>query len=171
MNSSQINAEQKAVNVMESIVAHDFSKVIKSYKKEHKANDEEAEFVLTQLQRWLTLCIVYPEKQYIIGSKVDAMWHNFILFTKDYERFCKDVAGFFIHHLPDVEAEGQGDIEIVIGEKNKRLETLEKDYEKHFGHKFPIGVWPTPMYHKKEHEGCNTCQMPPPCARCSVGMP
>lgn len=56
MNSSQINAEQKAVNVMESIVAHDFSKVIKSYKKEHKANDEEAEFVLTQLQRWLTLC-------------------------------------------------------------------------------------------------------------------
>lgn len=28
MNSSQINAEQKAVNVMESIVAHDFSKVI-----------------------------------------------------------------------------------------------------------------------------------------------
>ena len=33
MNSSQINAEQKAVNVMESIVAHDFSKVIKSYKK------------------------------------------------------------------------------------------------------------------------------------------
>ena len=140
MNSSQINAEQKAVNVMESIVAHDFSKVIKSYKKEHKANDEEAEFVLTQLQRWLTLCIVYPEKQYIIGSKVDAMWHNFILFTKDYERFCKEVAGFFIHHLPDVEAEDQGDIEIDIGEKNKRLEALEIDYELNFGHKFAIEV-------------------------------
>lgn len=101
-------------------------RLIKSYKKEHKANDEEAEFVLTQLQRWLTLCIVYPEKQYIIGSKVDAMWHNFIPFTKDYERFCKEVAGFFIHHLPDVEAEDQGDIEIVIGEKIKDSKPSKK---------------------------------------------
>ncbi len=32
--------------------------------------------------------------------KIDEMWHNFILFTLDYEEFCLTRFGRFIHHRP-----------------------------------------------------------------------
>jgi len=31
---------------------------------------------------------------------VDDLWHEFILFTKQYETFCKGAAGFYVHHIP-----------------------------------------------------------------------
>jgi hypothetical protein len=32
---------------------------------------------------------------------VDLGWHEFILFTKAYQRFCNQEMGRFIHHVPD----------------------------------------------------------------------
>jgi hypothetical protein len=37
--------------------------------------------------------------------EVDNMWHNFILYTKDYHEFCQRFFGEYLHHQPDV-AEG-----------------------------------------------------------------
>lgn len=31
----------------------------------------------------------------------DDLWHEFILFTKAYEKFCKNAFGKFLHHVPD----------------------------------------------------------------------
>jgi hypothetical protein len=36
------------------------------------------------------------------SREVDAMWHSFILFTKDYLVFCRDYLGTFVHHVPHV---------------------------------------------------------------------
>lgn len=33
---------------------------------------------------------------------VDELWHEFILFTRDYERFCRQAFGRFLHHTPAV---------------------------------------------------------------------
>ena len=32
--------------------------------------------------------------------EVDEIWHQHILYTKDYEQFCHEVFGRFIHHTP-----------------------------------------------------------------------
>jgi hypothetical protein len=67
-------------------------------------------------------------KQYLLTAKegtepsaeVDEMWHEFILFTKEYAAFC-DLAGGFIHHNPkplaghcdfSVEAKGHCDFSV-----------------------------------------------------------
>jgi hypothetical protein len=34
--------------------------------------------------------------------EIDQMWHEFILFTKDYQDFCWQYFGAFIHHLPNL---------------------------------------------------------------------
>lgn len=34
------------------------------------------------------------------SADVDELWHNHILFTRDYLEFCKTYAGYFIHHEP-----------------------------------------------------------------------
>ncbi|MBL8673224.1 MAG: hypothetical protein JNK11_21380 [Alphaproteobacteria bacterium] len=33
---------------------------------------------------------------------VDDLWHEFILYTRDYQRFCKHAFGQFLHHTPAV---------------------------------------------------------------------
>lgn len=34
------------------------------------------------------------------SPEVDEIWHNFILFTREYGEFCDEVCGRFIHHRP-----------------------------------------------------------------------
>lgn len=36
----------------------------------------------------------------LTNSNVDVLWHNFILDTKSYKKFCDDYIGFFIDHVP-----------------------------------------------------------------------
>jgi hypothetical protein len=36
---------------------------------------------------------------------IDEIWHNFILFTADYARFCDKYVGFFLNHQPLTVAE------------------------------------------------------------------
>lgn len=36
---------------------------------------------------------------------IDEMWHNFVLFTKEYTQFCKEYFGYYLHHGPATEAE------------------------------------------------------------------
>lgn len=46
-------------------------------------------------------------------EQIDESWHNFILFTKDYAKFCQDYFGEFIHHVPigsEVRASRDGSI-------------------------------------------------------------
>lgn len=34
---------------------------------------------------------------------IDEMWHVFLLFTEEYDNFCKSKFGFYIHHHPAVD--------------------------------------------------------------------
>lgn len=34
--------------------------------------------------------------------ETDNMWHNFILYTKDYTEFCRRYFGEYLHHQPDI---------------------------------------------------------------------
>ncbi|MBR8845241.1 MULTISPECIES: hypothetical protein [unclassified Pseudoalteromonas] len=38
-------------------------------------------------------------------TMIDEYWHNFILYTKDYESFCKKYFGYFLHHSPTSESD------------------------------------------------------------------
>ncbi|MGH8557243.1 MAG: glycine-rich domain-containing protein [Methylococcales bacterium] len=47
------------------------------------------------------LCALFPDGLPLAPTKViDDGWHNFILFTHDYKKFCLDFLGRFIHHEP-----------------------------------------------------------------------
>jgi len=35
------------------------------------------------------------------SEPVDIGWHTFILYTREYAAFCEDLAGLFLHHVPD----------------------------------------------------------------------
>jgi hypothetical protein len=63
-------------------------------------NREDAETLFTDLKMFLALCAT-TTRSLAPTAALDAPWHQFVLFTKDYERFCREYCGRFVHHLPE----------------------------------------------------------------------
>jgi hypothetical protein len=63
---------------------------------------DEAQLLFDQVLKYLVLECVYPTKQWAMYSRrVDEVWHQFMLFTVEYERFCLRYFGHYVHHAPD----------------------------------------------------------------------
>ncbi|MDP2560486.1 hypothetical protein [Psychrobium sp. 1_MG-2023] len=66
----------------------------------HLSNDD-IELVLETLRCYFQLVAKAKYKALAMPSQVvDVAWHEFILFTKSYQLFCKKGFGRFIHHTP-----------------------------------------------------------------------
>lgn len=92
----------------------------------------EAEMIFSEMLNW----IVYCSDERTVGYRViddatliiDEMWHNFILFTKDYANFCEQYLGYFLHHfpttLPEREKQSRRTKEEVLLYKKKQYELI-----------------------------------------------
>ena len=53
------------------------------------------------LREYFHLCNIAGKRMVSMPSQaVDLAWHEFILFTKQYETFCTNAFGRFLHHTP-----------------------------------------------------------------------
>lgn len=80
------------------------------------------------------------------SQNVDLGWHEFILFTRTYEHFCKTKLGRFIHHTPD------------DNKKNNHrnfLKTLQH-YIHHFGQP-PSIIWGELAESEWQDSQCGSC--------------
>ncbi|APU17793.1 MULTISPECIES: glycine-rich domain-containing protein [Actinoalloteichus] len=60
-----------------------------------------AERIVTGTVTFLRLCAATsPGKGYSPSPLVDIGWHCFILYTREYAAFCRQIAGRVIHHSP-----------------------------------------------------------------------
>lgn len=63
--------------------------------------DQDIDDVLIALREYFHLCNTAGKKMVSMPSQVvDVAWHEFILFTRKYEQFCKHALGRFLHHTP-----------------------------------------------------------------------
>lgn len=95
----------------------------------------EAQKIFNETLKWLWLGNkvdgVFIDDSTLI---IDEMWHNFILFTQDYEKFCLYNFGRYIHHQP--EKRKQGDyyhVPLNIEEHKNKLENLYGAVYDHLG--------------------------------------
>lgn len=64
-------------------------------------SDEQLSLVMQGLRQYLKLCNKATRETISMPSRVvDVAWHEFILFTLDYEEFCLHGIGRFLHHTP-----------------------------------------------------------------------
>jgi hypothetical protein len=93
-------------NVVQEAMNFPMGPVLARYKKDFNVSDETAKNHEVELKRYLVLCSLYPEAQFnMFSEQVDNLWHTFIMFTKDYNAFCKRIANKFLHHSPHDESE------------------------------------------------------------------
>jgi hypothetical protein len=71
--------------------------------KEHNLGRKEAALVSRGLRQFFIAYLMSGCKQVSMPSKIaDALWHEFILYTRDYETFCRRALGGYMHHTPAV---------------------------------------------------------------------
>lgn len=120
---------------LENALNYDNENVVFRFVKVFNLTEEESILLFEETKKWLWLCYKTAD----LGIKtpiliddsiliIDEMWHNFILFTKDYERYCFDKFGFYIHHLPTTKKESVEWSTDIEGNMKLYLENLEKQY-------------------------------------------
>ncbi|MET7534409.1 glycine-rich domain-containing protein [Streptomyces goshikiensis] len=61
----------------------------------------EAELLFREVKRYFVMAHEHPERSWQMHSlRVDEVWHQFILFTTEYEDYCRRFFGRYVHHVP-----------------------------------------------------------------------
>ncbi|MDI3326604.1 hypothetical protein QKW35_19680 [Pontibacterium granulatum] len=64
-------------------------------------DDRQVDQVLDGLRDYFHVCNTAGKRMVSMPSQaVDVAWHEFILFTKNYQQFCSKALGRFLHHTP-----------------------------------------------------------------------
>jgi hypothetical protein len=87
---------------MASVLAFEAPYLEEKLLKDHiAATREEALALFAEVKRYLILTHLDRERGYpMISLVVDAVWHEFVLFTDQYTRFCQDYFGGYMPHAP-----------------------------------------------------------------------
>jgi len=78
--------------------------VITRYCRDYGVSEEVAKIHELELKKWFILAAKYSDGPLdMFSSEIDNLWHTFLLFTQDYQKFCHEMFGRFIHHVPKIE--------------------------------------------------------------------
>jgi hypothetical protein len=79
--------------------------------------------VLDGLRSWFVACLYADGKTLGMPSRaVDVAWHEFILLTREYQAFCDEAFGYYLHHSPEETMD-----EAMPATLRRTLTTLERD--------------------------------------------
>ncbi|MFF2092543.1 hypothetical protein [Paenibacillus sp. NPDC058174] len=92
---------RSAAERLESGLGIDFEGRIKDRVLKNSPNmgDDEWNWTWFELKRYFLMCAIMKGVPMYSG-KVDAVWHEMLMFTREYEGFCSKLCGVMIHHAP-----------------------------------------------------------------------
>lgn len=64
------------------------------------SSKKEYQEAFTEFKKYAALSQIAEGPLGMSSPKVDEVWHQFILFTRQYADFCENVLGGFLHHSP-----------------------------------------------------------------------
>lgn len=73
--------------------------LIERFGRSHSITEDQAREQFEEIKKFVALCALNPSKSYAPSLELDEMWHEFVLFSPDYFRFC-DMLGRYVHHCP-----------------------------------------------------------------------
>ena len=90
--------QQELVTSLDNFEAHYLQeKLLKDGKFESPEQYQEA---FTEFKKYVALSEICEKKMSMMSKEVDEVWHQFILFTPQYHKFCKEMLGGYFHHIP-----------------------------------------------------------------------
>lgn len=95
--------KQKQKKRLHFIDAYRFHPAIKKklLERHPQLSEADADLVFRGLRNYFRACNLAGRRMVSMPSQVvDDAWHEFILFTRAYQRYCKGALGRFLHHVP-----------------------------------------------------------------------
>lgn len=86
---------------------------------------EQAASLFLELKKFLMLADAHPTPLPMMSALVDAAWHQFILYTVEYDSFCRETFGRLQHHSPRGSEGSHGE--------GLTVATFVDVYREHFG--------------------------------------
>lgn len=119
-------------------------KILTRYQKDFNVPTDQAKEHEKELKRYLILAVISETQLPMMSREIDNLWHTFIIFTKDYCSFCREIAGKYIHHTPKSE--------------NKQNPENESENAKKFIERYTefFGFQPSPIIWKNVYDICST---------------
>ncbi len=103
----------------------DLSFVEEKLVQEKLLNRKDAKTAKKEFKRFMKLITKYDFALAVTSKIVDEFWHQFILFTPQYRKFCEDIFGEFIDHQPNTE---------LTPVPHEAVSNLFKAYKKEYGY-------------------------------------
>ena len=84
---------------LDTLLQYHHSQLVERLADKLQLSTNQATGLFQDLKRFLHLC-GSSDQQSVPPPHIDAAWHEFLLYTKDYSEFCNRFLGRFIHHTP-----------------------------------------------------------------------
>ena len=84
---------------LNKVMSYRFEPLINRLVEKKSLERMDAETLYVDMLRFLYLCGT-DGKVLAPSERIDLAWHEFLLFTREYQRFCRSMFGFFVHHNP-----------------------------------------------------------------------
>lgn len=115
-------------NQLEGLLAYQNEDILSRFTDMFDVTKEEALDIFQETKKFLYICqikgVFIPDDLLIL----DEMWHNFILFTREYQSFCDTHFKKYFHHLPASKTEKEDQLRKneadPEGARNEYLEKL-----------------------------------------------
>src|SRR5262245_15022848 len=102
-----MNVQQTTCSLEEAL-DYENEDVIHRFRTLYDMEFHEAEDIFHETKKWLWL-IRQPDSPplaIVDGMLIlDEMWHNFVLFTREYATYCHERFGRYLHHAPSTHQE------------------------------------------------------------------
>ena len=106
-------------------LAYPLDLVTQTFKEREPEYASIAEALELECRRFLYVTTLAQGRHLVPSVAIDEYWHNFVLFTAEYQDFCAQVAGKFIHHYPI----GGPDVEQEFDETRMIVESLFGEFD------------------------------------------
>ena len=93
-----------------------FDRLARRIVTDHGLDRPTAERVMTEALAFLRAAAV-TDRPLSPSLMVDIGWHTFILYTREYAAFCQQVAGRFLHHVPDDDTDDNAPVDGEAGHR------------------------------------------------------
>jgi hypothetical protein len=92
-------SQETRTSRLEDVLNYNCPEVVARLQQKLDLSDEAASQLFIDTRKFLYLCGTYNGR-WVPSRDIDAGWHEFILFTREYNDFCFKHFGRFIHHSP-----------------------------------------------------------------------
>jgi hypothetical protein len=89
-----------AASMLAAVTDYKNPELIERFKRKLGLSASDAEQLFVDTKRYLYLCAV-AGKPLAPPAQIDQGWHEFLMYTKDYQEFCSSHFGKFVHHTPN----------------------------------------------------------------------